>query len=87
MIRNYFLSRPNGEICVVSCITRRRPHSRIFLGKFTYWPTKEAYDKGDCMKMVIWRGVIMGDDESMLEYEGFKQAEAMVKTVFKLRGG
>ena len=74
MKTQFYKSKKDGSICVISCTTRKANYQDIYFGHFTFWQTKEAYEKGDCIGTVELINHYMGEDKTYLPIEGDKIA-------------
>jgi len=78
MVRIYY-KQCKDKAVVVTCTTRKANYVEQYFGKFTLWPSKEHYEKGNCNGAITWEGVYLGCDKNYLEIEGDKVATRMIK--------
>lgn len=55
------IQRTHNDI-FISVTTRKANYVDQYFGKITAWPTKEAYDAGDCTRFATWDNVYLGDN-------------------------
>lgn len=59
----------------ITVTTRRANYSTIYFGKFTFWGSKENFDKGDCHDAIEYNNVNLGDCKEYLPIEADKFIE------------
>jgi hypothetical protein len=60
--------RSIGERTIfITVTTRQASFAPVYFGKFTFWKSKEHYDRGDCDGAHTYTGIYLGDCELNLE--------------------
>ncbi len=79
MKTRFYRTRKDGSECVISCTTRRANKSISFYGKFTFWPTKAAYQRGDCEGAVTYNAIYLGKVEEVVSLWASNVADRIVR--------
>ena len=74
MIKHIY--KPNRFITVT---TRRSNYTDLHFGKFTFWNSKQDYDKGNCTGCVTFTGVPLGNCKPYLEIEAHRFIDKIMK--------
>ena len=51
----------DGSTAVISCTTRRANYTDLYYGKFTFWPSREAYQRGICKGTQTYKNILLSD--------------------------
>ena len=72
--------RSSGEKTLyITVTTRKGNYVPAYFGKFTFWESKEHYDRGDCEGAVTYKGVYLGYIKLNLEEAINSSVDAIMK--------
>ena len=63
----------------ITVTTRKANNISVWFGKFTFWQSKEHYDRGDCEGAYTYEGIFLGEYKSRLGKEANKFIDETLK--------